>query len=983
MKKPFEIFTFLEKLPSNPNKHFGRSDVERQGRSPLGLFFSLVFLFLLWNISFVEAKTDVGDMTAEGLRCESLVNPLGIDVPRPHLSWRLSSDAPDSLQSAWRVLVASSRDKLELHQGDLWDSGKVSGSESLDIEYKGETLNSGQRCFWKVQVWDKSGRVSPWSEIAFWETGLLHEEDWQGVWLNDGKKPPIHEADFYKDDPAPLFRYEFKWDKKIKDARLYIAGLGYYEARLNGELVGDHVLDPPWTKPTRRVYYSTFDVTDQLRSEGGTNCLGVTLGNGWYNPLPMKMWGKYNLRDALDVGRPRFIVQLNVVFDDGTKAAIYSRPEWKTAEGPIRWNNIYLGEIRDARLELDGWDRPGFDDSSWKHAAPATEPTGRLQSINFPPVRIRDSFHAVSVHEPKPGVFVYDMGENFGGWASLTLNVPSGTKIVLRYGELLYPDGMLNPMTSVCGQIKRNVKNAEGKEESIAGPGAPPIAWQTDTYIAKGAKNEFYRPRFTFHAFRYVEVVGLTEPLPLESVQGWRLCSDVAPCGEFSCSNEELNKIQSVCRRTFLSNLFSVQSDCPHRERFGYGGDIVATSDAFIMNFDMATFYAKTVNDWADAALADGMLTDTSPFVGIQYCGLVWALAHPELLGQLHRYYGNNHLITEQYETARRWLALVQDQYPQHIVDNGLADHEAIVAEKPNIMVTPLYYYSARLLEQLALQQGKSEDARSYGQLAKEIAAAYLKSSIDTKTGQVGQGSQAAQALVLYTDYRYPGFLSKELRENVLDSLLNTIGENDRDHLSTGILGTKFMLDQLSKERQIELAYRIVNQPDCPGWRWMLENGATTLWEHWKLDTATYSHNHPMFGSVSQWFFQQLGGIEPDQAANGFDRIRIAPQVVNDLDWVKTSYQSVRGEIVSNWNRDRKNHTVTFDVVIPANTAAQVILPMNEGDTVAVAILNRDGSRCDLSDEAAKKLFASREKTAEGAFLLGSGHYTFTVSNLK
>jgi len=446
------------------------------------------------------------------------------------------------------------------------------------------------------------------------------------------RRNPTKDEDFYKEDPAPLFRKTFDLPKAARKARLYITGLGYYEASLNGQPVGDHALDPAWTVYSKRVFYSTYDVSELLRD--GTNSLAVTLGNGWYNPLPLRMWGHLNLRKHLTIGRPRFIAQLEIEL---------------------------AGEVYDARKEIRDWDRPGCDDSGWAQAGIAPEPLGRLQAQPLPPIKVTRTLKPVKVTEPKEGTFIFDMGQNFAGWVRLALNVPRGTQITLRYGELLHKDGTLNPMTSVCGQIKGTRKNAEGEAIPVGGPGAPKIAWQSDTYIARGGGPESYTPRFTFHAFRYVEVTGYPGTPPADAIEGLRLNTDVTEVGTFACSNDQFNRIQQMCRWTFLSNMFAVQSDCPHRERFGYGGDLVATCDAFMLNLDMAGFYAKVARDWHDSALPDGMLTDTAPFVGIQYCGVAWAMAHPLLQLQLYKYYGDRRIIEDQYATSKRWLDLVAD----------------------------------------------------------------------------------------------------------------------------------------------------------------------------------------------------------------------------------------------------------------------------------------------------------------------------------
>ena len=898
---------------------------------------------------------------ASSLRCESRAEPLGVDMLQPRLSWIVESKERAQRQTAYRVVVASSETMLASGRGDLWDSGKVTGSETLGIIYAGQPLRSGQRCHWKVQVWDQDDQQSRWSKPAAWELGLLNPADWTGRWLNDGKVNPTNDEDFYAEDPAPLFRRELNLTKPIRRARLYISGLGYYEASLNGVRVGDQVLDPGWTAYGQRVFYSSYDVSSQLRK--GNNCLGVTLGNGWWNPLPLRLWGHRNLREALAVGRPRFIAQLNIEFTDGTMQSIPSDATWKVADGPVRRNNIFLGEVYDARLELPGWNKTGFDASAWRAAKPATEAIGQLQSQPQPPIRVRETFPAVRVTEPKPGVFIYDLEQNFSGWAGFRFRAPAGTKIVLRYGELLNKDGTLNPLTSVCGQIKGAHKNKAGAEESVGGPGAPNIAWQTDTYIARGGGEETYVPRFTFHGFRYVEVTGLPKALPLKAVTGMRLSADVAEAGAFSCSNPLLNQIQQMCQRTFLANLFSVQSDCPHRERLGYGGDIVATSEAFMLNFDMANFYAKTVTDFADSARPDGMFTDTAPFVGIQYCGVGWAMAHPLLVSQLHRYYGNRRLVEEHYAAAKRWLLLVADESPDGIVTKGLSDHESLTPTPAPPMVTPLFYQSARIVAELARTLGHAEDAAQFEAIAEKSRLAYQRKFFEPSSGKAGPGTQGSQAFALYSN-----LLPQADRSQALELLLANIRGERKGHLSTGIMGTKFMLDVLSREGHADVAYGIVQQTNFPGWGWMLANDATTLWEHWGLSDNTYSHSHPMFGSVSQWFINWLGGIQPHPEAIGFDRIIIRPQTVPDLQWVKCSYNSVRGRIVSNWSRERGR--LYFEIIVPANTTAEVYVPAETADAIT------EGGKPVASRLGTKFL---RSERGAAVFEVGSGRYRFEV----
>ncbi len=859
------------------------------------------------------AAADLAAVRVAGLSCEYRRDPLGLDEAAPRLGWQIAATGHGLTQTAYRVLVARSADELRADRGDLWDSGDVLSGQSVAVPYAGPPLTSGQRCHWKVKVRvagaDGVERASGWSEPATWEMGLLKAGAWRAQWIGDGKPLPTNDAAFYQDDPAPLFRKEFAVDRPVRSARLYLSALGYVDASLNGQAVGDDRLGPLWTLPTRRVFYTAHDVTGQLVA--GTNCLGLTLGNGWYNPLPLRMWGHVNLRARLPVGRPQVLAQLVVEYDDGSRAVVASDESWKTTEGPVLRNSIYLGEVVDARRAIAGWDRPGLDDAAWRPARVAPPPAGRLQAQSLAPIQATTTLKAARITEPAPGVYIVDLGQNFGGLARFTFDVPAGTKITLRYGELLHADGSLNPLTSVCGQIKRKEAPADG---------SPATAWQTDTYIARGGGRETYEPRFTFHAFRYVEITGLPARPALADVVGLRMNAAVADAGEFACSNDLFNRIQALCEWTFLSNLFGVQSDCPHRERFGYGGDLVATSDAFLMNYDMANFYAKAARDWADSALPDGMLTDTAPSVGIQYCGVGWAMAHPHLLAQLHRYYGDRRIVEEQYPVARRWLELVRGGAPDYIVRGGLHDHEALEKEKAPPMVTPLYAESARLLSGLARVVGRSDEADDYARLVEAIRGAYAKAFLAPDTGRVASGIQAAQAFALHLD-----LLPAAVRPAALAQLVSDIVEKQTNHLTTGIFGTKYALDVLSREGRAEVVNRVVNQRDFPGWGHMLEQGATTLWEHWKFSDNTFSHNHPMFGSVSQWFYHWLGGIEPAPDAVGFDRILLHPQFVEGVDWVRCTHRSVRGPIACEWKRT--GDRIDLLIEVPVNATALLTLP--------------------------------------------------------
>jgi len=877
--------------------------------------------FNLYFVLFVSAFLSIGisedTLRIDRLSCEYRTDPLGIDTARPRLSWALSSGIRGQFQTAYQILVASSEDKLNEFDADLWDSGKIISRQSLNIEYAGKRLESRLRCYWKVRVWGKRGKVSKWSKTAWWEMAFLEEEEWSAYWINDGKENPGSDKDFYKNDPAPLFRKEFVLEKTVKKARLYITGLGYYEAYLNGIRIGDSVLEPAWTNYSKRIFYSVYDVMPQLQE--GANCIGVTLGNGWYNPLPLRMWGRLNLREHLTIGRPCFIAQLELTYTDGTRKTVISDESWKVKDGPILRNNIYLGEVCDARLEVEDWNLCAIDMRNWRSAAIASGQNRRLFAQPLPPIRVTATLRPVKTTQPSPGITIVDMGQNFAGWVRYKFKAPGGTQIRCRYGELLYEDGTLNPMTSVCGQIKGTRKNSSGKEALVGGPGSPEIAWQTDTYIAKGNGWETYTPRFTFHAFRYIEISGYPGDITPDMILGLRLNSDVLEAGSFSCSNEMFNDIQTMSQWTFLSNLFSVQSDCPHRERFGYGGDIVSTNEALIFNYDMAAFYAKAVRDWSDSALDEGMLTDTAPYVGIQYCGVGWALVHPLLQMNLYRYYGDRRTLETQYAVSRRWLGLIQNLYPDFIVKDGLSDHESLNRTPSEELVTPLYFYSAHLLSKMAEILKRSADKKEYEGLRAKIKSAYLNKFWQADSGRLAPGTQTSQSFGLYLGLVPEGDQDKAL------VYLQKLIEEKQGHLTTGILGTPFMLDALCRQGLSDIAYRIVNKRTFPSWGHMLEQGATTLWEHWEFSDNTFSHNHPMFGSISQWFYNWLGGIQAAPEAVGFDKVIIRPQVIDDLQWVECSHNSVRGKITSSWHKKEGN--IFFKIQIPVNAEATVYLP--------------------------------------------------------
>jgi alpha-L-rhamnosidase len=828
------------------------------------------------------------NLNAVRLRCEYRVEPLGVDTPAPRLSWELRSKERGQRQTAYQIRAGSTPGA-----SDLWDSGRVASAESVGVVWVGRPPGSGQRVYWQVRVWDRHGQVGGWSRPTFFETGLRTEKDWGGArWIRDPRPAP---QDPYADDPAPLFEKAFTLPRAVKSARLYVTGLGYFEARVNGKNVSEAVLEPGWTNYTKRVYYRTFEFTKLLKR--GENQLTALVAGGWWSPLPLAMFGgAATLTKSLPTGRPRLIAKLVVTMTDGSQRTIVTDEGWQVRESALRFQNNYLGEV---------WDF-SIPESEARPVALATEPVGVLQSEPQPPIRqIAHRMVSAPIAEVAPGVFLYDGAVNQAGRIGLVLkNTRPGQRVTVRYGELRHPDGTLNPLTGVCGQIKWGKKEDQGALPGSPRPAIPAI--QEDVFLCAGGDTETVYTRFVFRGFRYVEVSGASEPpgVVIES-----LASGVESAGEFSCSDPVLNQIQEVTRRTFLSNIFSVQSDCPHREKFGYGGDIVATRDAFLYNFDMAALYAKIVQDFSDAALPGGALPDTAPYIGLNYCGVGWPMAHPLLMDELLRWTGDRRVIEENYGACVAWLAFLEKKYGDGPIREGITDHEAVEKSPPEPTLTLLYAECLRLGARLAERLGKGTDARRFRARATRV---------ERNVPKPPANSQTCLAYAL----EYAPLTAAERAE----TLARLVAEIERSGgLTTGIFGTRFLLDSLAREGRAEVACALAMKKTVPGWGAMLTGGATTLWEHWNYSDNTFSHNHPMFGSISAWFFAWLGGIQPEKDAVGFDRVALRPQFPPALNGAKARYHSVRGPIGVSWKRVGRK--IALDISLPPGCTATLYLP--------------------------------------------------------
>lgn len=879
------------------------------------------------------------------LTCEYLQNPLGIDMRQPRFSWTLVGNERNQLQSAYEILVSDDEKQLASNKGNCWSSGKIISNQATHILYQGKPLRSFTRYYWRINVYNQEGVASGWSKTAWFETAMLEQTDWQARWIGDGSRQPDRDEDHYLPDRMPLFKTVFAASKKIRNARLYISGLGYYEAWLNGKRVGDHVLDPGFTTYRKEVQYAVYDITGLMKP--GKNTAGIQLGNGWWNPLPFKFFGRWDLRNYQQTGRPCVKAELHILYADSSVQKIITDENWLSAPGPITQNNIYLGERYDARLEED-WASVG---PQWKKAVLVNGPAGKLSPQLQPAIKVTKELAAVSIRENGKDTFIVDMGQNFAGSVRIHVSGSAGTEVRLRYGEALFKDGSLNYMTTVATQIK--------KGGISGGPGASATAWQEDRYILKGAGRESWSPRFTFHGFRYVEITGWPGKPAIADIQGLRMNSDLQPNGDFACSNDMFNQLYETIDPTFLSNVFSVQSDCPGREKMGYGGDMVATANSFIYNYDMANFYRKTIQDFANEQRPLGGITEIAPFTGIADRGygddsgpLGWQLAFPFLQKQLYDFYGDRQVIETYYPAFKKQLAFLQSKAVDGMFYWDISDHEALDAKPEALTASCFYYHHLQLAAEFAGILRVTDDSLNFAKQAERLKKAIIQKYLVRGTGRFDNGTQSAQLFALWYG------LSPE-KEKSQRWLLKEFERHDW-HISTGIFSTKMLFDVLRENDLNEVAYRLASQTSYPGWGYMLQQGATTLWETWQYPETSPSQNHPMFGSVNEWFYRSLLGINPGSA--GFETIIIKPQPAGDLSWAKGSYQSVRGPIRSEWKKDAGNFVLK--VSIPANTRATVWLPAVTGASVT---------------EANKPITGLRKEAGYLVADIGSGDYTFEV----
>ncbi len=881
-------------------------------------------------------------LAATNLRCEYFVNPVGIDEPAPRLSWELitGSDERGLRQSASRILVASNLAKLEANQGDLWDR-ELQGNATAQIAYAGKPLAPHTEVFWKVQVVDGAGRRSAWSKPARWSMGLMKTDAWRGDWIGfDNVQPasaawlpPSQAGRVYL--PVVQLRKDFTLAAAPGRAVLYITALGNVEPRLNGERVADEYFTPGWTDYAKRLYYRAYDVTALLKP--GANTLGALLADGWFRgnigAFGQRRYGKHT----------RVRAELHV-FDAAGKAQVVATDStWKANTGPILEADHQAGESYDARLEQPGWDAPGFDDRNWHAVATGAETVPAIiRAHPAPPVRRIAERPTVAITTPKPGVYVFDLGQNFAGFARLRLNEPAGTVVSLRFAEMLDADGTA---------YLENLRTAR----------------VIDTYVCKGGGEEIWEPRFTFHGFRYVQVTGLTKPPAATTITGVVLSTGNVDTGAFESSSALLNQIWSNTRWGQLSNYFEVPTDCPQRdERLGWTGDAQVFVRTGAYNQDIAAFMGKWIDDIADTQTAEGAFNDTAP-VGFKGSAAGWADAGIIVPWTLWKTYGDTRVLERSYGAMQRYLEFVRRQTKDFIGPNrGYGDWLAIggITEK-DLISTAYFAYDAKLMAEIATALGKSQDAVAYRKLFEQVRSAF-QSKFVNQDGSVGaHRSQTAHLMAL----RF-GLLSVEQESAAVPHLLGNLEDRNWRH-GVGFLGVNLLLPTLADIGCTEGAYYVATGREFPSWGYSVDQGATTIWERWNSftrsrgfgDAGMNSFNHYAYGSCVEWYYRTVLGIDGE---DGFARITIKPQPGPGVSFARGHYDSIRGRISTDWKIT--NGELSLDVTLPPNTSGEIHVP------AATAEVVREGGGAAMSAAGLKFL---RMEGGAAVFAAGSGTYQF------
>lgn len=910
-------------------------------------------------------QRDENSFVVSEIRCNGMKDPEGTGKD-PVFSWIITSTLRGQEQKAYRVIVSSERKSSNRNEGDIWDSGKIGSGATAWIPYTGRELKPRRRYFWKVRVWDGKNRPSSWSSTGGFVTGLFDRKGWRGAcWIGYEDIPdslllvpgvhgtgndlgPIAE----KRTTIPYFRKEFPLKKDIASAFVFVSGLGQYELYINGSKIGDRFLSPGWTDYSRTCLYNTFDVTDRLTA--GSNTIGAIVGNGFYN-INRERYRKL----VIAYGAPKMILRLEVRYNDGSEETITSDETWKTAPSPVTYSSIYGGEDYDARLEQPGWDKPGFDDASWNMVLRVKEPAGALEPENDYPVHVAEVIKCKRIFTRQDSIYTCDFGQNASGIIRFTVKGKKGQVVRLTPGELLDDDSLVT-------------QKATGE----------PCFY---TYVLKGADEEMWMPRFTYYGFRYARIGGAVpaghgnpENLPVISdIELLHTRNSSPATGSFRCSSDLFNSIYNLINWSIKSNLASVATDCPHREKLGWLEQTHLMGNSIKFLYDIHNLYTKIINDMIEAQLDNGLVPDIAPeyvpFVAGFRDSPEWGSACVILPWDMYEWYGDTTAVRKAYPMMKKYVSYLLALSKDHILYHGLGDWYDLGPKFPGeaqltpkaVTATSIWFYDAKLLAGMSALLGEKSDADYYSKLAEEIRIAFNGKFLDPVTKVYSTGSQTAYAMPLFF-----GMADDSVRKKIVANLVRSVNANNKA-LTAGDIGYRYLLRVLEDEGQSQLIWEMNSRSDVPGYGYQLSKGATSLTESWAA-LKYVSNDHMMLGHLMEWFFSGLGGIRQSASSKAYEDILIEPEIVGDITWAETTYNSVHGEIATSWKIDADSLTVK--VKIPVGCRATVIIPRS-GDSII--------SESGIPVEESGRVSLSSISVNRAGCEISSGDYLFKTKFIK
>lgn len=901
-------------------------------------------LFLVFLILACQSTNEVNDsIKIDKLSINYFENPLGIDDLNPRISWVMTSGARNKKQSAYQIKVANNEKALETDTDLMWDTGKTLSNQSTQVRYSGANLKSGQNCYYKVRVWDENDAVSEWSKTSFWTMGLLNKKDWKAKWISF-KTKDYNKKDTLHLPASPYLRKSFSVKKEVKKATLFVTSLGVFEMSLNGHKVGKDLLTPGWTDYNKRVYYKTYDISENINI--GLNTIGSILGDGWYSGyVGPKVLSKPRNRELYGI-HPALFCQLEIEYEDGNKEFVVSNESWKATQGPLVYADLLMGVEYNANLELSGWDTIEYNDNNWSNVYIHKGTEGVLQAYPGNSIQVYEELEPVEITEPTKETYVFNLGQNFAGHARLRVSGNKNDTIVLRFGERLHPNGSL---------MTENLRFARA----------------TDTYILKGEGVEEWEPKFTYHGFQYVEVTGLKNKPDNKTITGVAFGSSIPMESSFTSSDETLNKMFKNVTWTQHSNFMEVPTDSPQRdERLGWLGDVQIFSKSALYNANLGAFNAKWFADVRDAQYELGPYSVFAPrpYPKLVWYSPAWMEAGVMVPYNTYKFYNDTKIVEDHYESmtkfmdyhiekSKKYKFYPEDSWRKARPRGGFGDWLSMTDKhlSHDIIASMHYQYALKLMSEMSAAIGNQEKAAYYKSTYQASVSAFInhymdengKFNIDETIYGDGKGyfegekgftghTQSAYATAIYFD-----ILPEDLKQKAGKHLVQLLKDNN-NLPSSGIVGIRQLLPALSAIGRGDLAYQILLKKDYPSWGFQIKHGATTIWERWNsytpekgfngnMNEEMNSFNHYAFGAFSQYLFSDIAGIKTDGV--GFKNIVICPDLGNlSLTTARGEYGSIHGKIVSSW---RLNETVfSLEVEIPVNTKGKIYIPSNKESTV-------------------------------------------------